>query len=161
MYAKNLGTTIPTSTLITFYASLLTKSNMAAVGHFGKVFLLFLKPILLMILIHRTLFLCYFHHLGLIFMLTYVPNLIWRPSAILEKSSSLFLALFSRAIPLLLLIWHVEFISNVIFIVGVHFYAYILTNPIWHIGKVIFFDLKPFSRVIPLLLLVLVCRIHF
>src|SRR6218665_2393248 len=55
MYAKNLGTIEPTSTLITFYASLLTKSNMAAVGHFGKVFFLFLTPILLMIVVHRTL----------------------------------------------------------------------------------------------------------
>src|SRR6218665_1855569 len=64
MCAKNLGTIGPTSTLINFYASLLTKSNMAAVSHFGKVFFLFLTPILLMILVHRTLFLCYFHHWG-------------------------------------------------------------------------------------------------
>src|SRR6218665_3350338 len=41
MYAKNLGTIAPTSKLINFYASLLTKSNMAAIGHFGKVFFLF------------------------------------------------------------------------------------------------------------------------
>src|SRR6218665_680860 len=45
-----------------------------------------------------------FSSLGLIFILTYIPNPIWRPSAILEKSSSLVLTPFSCAIPLLLLI---------------------------------------------------------
>src|SRR6218665_1185804 len=76
MYAKNLGTLAPTSKLIKFYASLLTKFNMAAVGHFGKVFFLFLTPILLMILVHKTHFLFYFHPLGLFSCLhTYKSNM--------------------------------------------------------------------------------------
>src|SRR6218665_1164200 len=103
MYAKNLGTIAPNSTLTNFYASLLTKSNMAAVGHFGKVFLFVSYSYIVNDFGTQNLFLMLFSSLGLICMLSYVPNPIWRTSAIFEKSSSLFLAPFSRAIPLLLL----------------------------------------------------------
>src|SRR6218665_3289241 len=48
-------------------------------------------------------FIMLFSSLGLIFMLTYVSNPIWRPSAILEKSSSLILTPFAHVIPLMLL----------------------------------------------------------
>src|SRR6218665_2359216 len=72
----------------TFWKSLLFVSYTYIVNDFGT----------------QNSFLMLFSSLGLIFMLTYVPNPISRPSAILEKSSSLFLAPFSRAIPLLLLI---------------------------------------------------------
>src|SRR6218665_3451672 len=101
MYAKNLGTIAPTSTLINFYVSLLTKSNMAAVGHFGKVFFFVSYSYIVYDFGTQNSFLMSF---GLIFILTYVPNPIWRPSAILEKSFSLFLAPFPPAILLLLLI---------------------------------------------------------
>src|SRR6218665_3027921 len=104
MYVKNLGTIAPTSILVNFYASLLTKSNMAAVSHFGKVFLFVSYTYIVNDFGTQNSFLMLFSSLGLIFMLTYVPNLIWRPSAILEKSSSLILTPFSRVIPLLLLI---------------------------------------------------------
>src|SRR6218665_717964 len=104
MYVKNLGTIAPTLTLTNFYASLLTKSNMAAVGHFGKVLLFVTYSYIFNDFGTRNSFLMLFLSLGLIFMLIYVPNPIWRTSAMLEKSSSLFHAPFSRAIPLLLLI---------------------------------------------------------
>src|SRR6218665_3220013 len=104
MYAKHLGPIAPTSTLTNFYASLLTKSNMAAVRHFGKVFLFVSYTYMVSDFGTQNSSLMIFSSLGLIFMLTYVPNPVWRTSAILEKLSSLFLAPFSRAIPLLLLI---------------------------------------------------------
>src|SRR6218665_2042065 len=94
MYVKNLGNIAPTSTVINFYASLLTRSNIFFVSYtyivndFGT----------------QNAFLMLFSLLGLIFMLTYVLNPIWRTSAILGKSSSLFLSPLSLAIPLLLLI---------------------------------------------------------
>src|SRR6218665_1658877 len=87
MYVKNLGTIAPTSTLINFYASLLTKSNMPTVGHFGKVFFVSYSYIIVNDFGTHNAFLMLLSSLGLIFMLTYVPNPIWRPSAILEKSS--------------------------------------------------------------------------
>src|SRR6218665_2161804 len=104
MYAKNLGTIAPNSTLTNFYASLLTKSNMAAVRHLGKVFFSVSFSYIVYEFGTQNSFLTLFSSLGLIFMLTYAPNPIWRPSAILEKSSPMFLAPFSRAIPLLFLI---------------------------------------------------------
>ena len=104
MSAKNLGTIAPTSTLINFYTSLLTKFNMAGVGHFGKVFFFVSYTYIVNDFGKQNSFLMSLSSLGLLFIFTYVPNPIWRPSAILEKSSSLFLAPFSRAIPLLLLI---------------------------------------------------------
>src|SRR6218665_1999583 len=104
MYVKNLGTIAPTSTLIIFSASLLTKSNMAAGGHFGKIFLFVSYNYIVNDFGTQNSFLMLFSSFGLIFMLTFVPNPIWRTSAMLGKSSSLFLAPFSRAIPLLLLI---------------------------------------------------------
>src|SRR6218665_1893205 len=105
MYVKNLGTIAPTLTLTNFYASLLTKSNMAAVGHFEKIFLIVSYTYFVNDFGTQSSFLMLFSSLGLIFMLTYVLNPIWRTTALLEKSSSLFLAPFSRAIPLLLLIF--------------------------------------------------------
>src|SRR6218665_196185 len=104
MHAKNLGTIAPISTLTNFYASLLTISNMAAVGHFGKVFVFVSYSYNVHDFGTQNSFLMLFSSFGLIFMLTYVPNPILRTSAMLEKSSSSFLAPFSRAIPLLLLI---------------------------------------------------------
>src|SRR6218665_3116242 len=105
MYAKNLGTLAPNSALTNFYASLLTKSNMAAVGHFEKVFLFVSYSYIINDFGAQVSFLMLFSSLGLIFMRSYVPNPIFRTSAILEKSSSLFLTPFSRVIPLLLLIF--------------------------------------------------------
>src|SRR6218665_1748225 len=104
MFSKNLGTIAPNSTLINFYASSLTKSNMAAVGHFGKVFFFVSYSYIVTDFGTQNSFLMLFSSLGLIFMLSYLPYPIWRPSAILEKSSSLFLAPFSREILLLFLI---------------------------------------------------------
>src|SRR6218665_2894597 len=104
MYDNNLGTIAPTLTLTNFYPSLLTKSNMAAVGHFWKGLFFVIFSNIFNDFGTRNSFLMLCSSLGLIFMLTYVPNPIWRTSAMLEKSSSLFLAPFSRAIPLLLLI---------------------------------------------------------
>jgi len=83
---------------------------MPTVGHFGKVFFVSYSYIIVNDFGTHNAFLMLLSSLGLIFMLTYVPNPIWRPSAILEKSS---------------------------------------------------FILTPFSHVIPLMLLILVCRIHF
>src|SRR6218665_3247157 len=100
-----MGTIAPNSTLINFYASLLTKSNMAAVEHFGKVFFFVSYTYIVNDFGTQNSFLMSFSSLVLIFMLTYVPNPIWRMSAILEKSFSLSLAPFSRAIPLLFLIF--------------------------------------------------------
>src|SRR6218665_1222631 len=104
MYAENLGTMAPNLTLTNFYASLLTKSNMAVVRHFGKVFLSISYSYVVNDFGTQNSFLMSFSSFGLMFMLTYVPNPIWRPSAILEKSSSLFLAPFAHVIPLMLLI---------------------------------------------------------
>src|SRR6218665_3228039 len=104
MYVNNLGTIAPTSTLINFYASLLTKSNLTAVGHFGKVFFFVSYCYIVTDFGTQNSFLMLFSSLGLIFMLSYVPYPIWRPSAILEKSSSLFRSSFSREILLLFLI---------------------------------------------------------
>src|SRR6218665_603966 len=105
MYVKNLGTRAPTSTLTNFYASLLTKSNMAARGHFVKFLFFVTYSYIVNDFGTRNSFLMLFSSLGLIFMLTYIPNPIWRTSAMLEKSSSLFLAPFLPAIPLFLLIF--------------------------------------------------------
>src|SRR6218665_457198 len=84
MHAKNLGTIAPISTLTNFYASLLTISNMAAVGHFGKVFVFVSYSYNVHDFGTQNSFLMLFSSFGLIFMLSYVPNPIWRPSAILE-----------------------------------------------------------------------------
>src|SRR6218665_4218375 len=105
MHANNLGTIAPISTLTNFYASLLTISNMAAVGHFGKVFVFVSYSYNVHDFGTQNSFLMLFSSFGLIFMLTYVPNPIWRPAALLGKSSSLFLTPFFRAISLLLLIF--------------------------------------------------------
>src|SRR6218665_415345 len=104
MYAKNLGTIAPNSTLTNFNASLLTKSNYGAVRHFGKVFFSVSYSYIVNDFGTQNSFLMSSSSLGLIFMLTYAPNPIWWPSAILEKSSPLILAPFSHVIPLMLLI---------------------------------------------------------
>src|SRR6218665_1807497 len=103
MYVKNLGTIAPTLTFTNFYASLLTKSNMAAVGHFGKVLFFVTYSYIVNDFGTQNSFLMLFSSLGLIFMLTYVPNQIWRTSPMLEKSSSLFLFPFFPSIPLFFL----------------------------------------------------------
>src|SRR6218665_4163718 len=82
MFSKNLGTIAPNSTLINFYASSLTKSNMAAVGHFGKVFFFVSYSYIVTDFGTQNSFLMLFSSLGLIFMLSYVPYPIWRPWAI-------------------------------------------------------------------------------
>src|SRR6218665_3060755 len=67
MYVRNLGTIAPTLTLTNFYASLLTKSNMAAVGHFGKVLFFVTYSYIVNDFGTHNSFLMLFSSLGLIF----------------------------------------------------------------------------------------------
>src|SRR6218665_1727823 len=99
---------------------------MAAVDHIGKVVFFVSYTIFTCDTANVTdfgmhnSFLMLFSSLTSIHMLIYLPNLIWRPSAILKKSSSLFLTPFSRVIPLMLLILvcRIQFIYDLIFIIG-------------------------------------------
>src|SRR6218665_3687038 len=70
-------------------------------------------------------------------MLAYLPNPIWRPSAILEKSCFFFLT------PIFLMILVHGTLFYVIFIIGVNFHANLRSKSnmadVGHVGKVIFF----------------------
>src|SRR6218665_1415407 len=101
---KHYSTYFNIDQFIILFACLLTKSNMAAIGHIGKVSLFVSYTYIFNDFGIHNSFLMSCSSLGSIFMLTDLPNPIWRLSAILEKSSSLFLTPFSRAIPLVLLI---------------------------------------------------------
>ena len=109
-----------------------------------------------------------FVSLGSIFMLTYLQNPIWRPSAILVMSYSLLLTPFSRVIPLILLsITHFGMQNSFLMLFSslgsIHMLIY-LPNPKWRPSAILekssSLFLIPFSRVAPLRLLILVCRIH-
>src|SRR6218665_2287425 len=134
------------------HAYLLTKSNMADVGPIGKVIFFVSYTILTCNTSNVTnfgmknSFLMLFHHWRSIHMLIYLPNPIWRPSAILEKSSSLFLTPFSRVIPLILLILVCRIHFRCYFIIGVNTHAYLLTKSNFgHIGIVIFVSYTIFT----------------
>src|SRR6218665_806518 len=166
MNVKNLGTIAPTLTLTNFYASLLTKSNMAAVGHFGKVLFFVTYTYIVNDFGTQNSFLMLFSSLGLNFhaYLHSKSNM----AAVGHIGKVIFFVSYSifTSIPQLLLILACRVHFQCYFYRwGVHFYAYILTNLIWRplaiLEKSSSLILTPFSCVIPLLLLILVCRIHF
>src|SRR6218665_1155994 len=110
-----------------------------------------------------------FVSLGSIFMLTYLQNPIWRPSAIFVRAYSLLFTPFSRVIPLILLnITHFGMQNSFLMLFSslgsIRMLIY-LPNLLWQPSAILekpsSLFLTPFSRVIRPILLILVCRIHF
>jgi len=108
-----------------------------------------------------------FVSLGSISMRTYLPNPIWRPSAILVRSSSLFLTyiiFMCNSFNVTNFGMQNSFLMLFSSLGSIHMLSY-LPNPIWRPSAILekssSLFLTPFSRVIPLMLLILVCGIHF